>query len=90
MLEIVAENVNMRIDQMKLICHVQYNARAPAPPINYYFYKNNNRLGVATSKNHDVVRRAPGWYSCRAKVPQLGLFRWSEAKPYGEVAGALK
>ncbi|XP_037533739.1 high affinity immunoglobulin epsilon receptor subunit alpha-like [Nematolebias whitei] len=86
MLEIVAESVNMRTDQMKLICHVQYNARAPAPPINYYFYKNNIRLGTATSENHDVVRRAPGWYSCRAKVPLLGLFRWSEAKPFGKVA----
>uniref|UniRef100_A0A1A7XM38 Ig-like domain-containing protein n=1 Tax=Iconisemion striatum TaxID=60296 RepID=A0A1A7XM38_9TELE len=76
-------------NKMKLICHVQYNARAPAPPINFYFYKNNNRLGTATSENHDVVRRDSGWYSCRAKVPQLDLSRWSEAKSFGKVTGTL-
>ncbi|XP_018557658.1 high affinity immunoglobulin gamma Fc receptor I [Lates calcarifer] len=86
-LEIVADNNLVSAKMMKLICHVQYNARAPAPPINYYFYKNNNRLGTATSENHDLVRRTPGWYSCRAKVPQLDLSRFSESKSFGRVPG---
>ncbi|KAK2847307.1 hypothetical protein Q5P01_010306 [Channa striata] len=73
--------------KMKLICHVHYNAPAPAPPINYYFYNNNNRLGVATSENHDLVRRTPGQYSCKAKVPQLNLSRSSEPKSFGLVKG---
>ncbi|XP_034460259.1 Fc receptor-like A isoform X1 [Hippoglossus hippoglossus] len=72
---------------IKLICHLQYNAHAPAPPINYYFYKNNQRLGTATSENSDLVRQSPGRYSCRAKVPQLDISRWSEPKSFGQVAG---
>ncbi|XP_041851028.1 high affinity immunoglobulin epsilon receptor subunit alpha-like [Melanotaenia boesemani] len=67
-------------NEMKLICHVQYNARAPAPQINYYFYKDNGQLGVSTSENHELVKRISGQYSCRARVPQLGLSRWSEPK----------
>lgn len=89
-LEIDAEDAEIGKDKIKLICHAQYNAPAPAPPINYYFYRNNNRLGTATSKNHDVVRRTRGWYSCRAKVPQLSLSEWSEAQSFGDVTGALK
>uniref|UniRef100_A0A1A8BBE5 Ig-like domain-containing protein n=1 Tax=Nothobranchius kadleci TaxID=1051664 RepID=A0A1A8BBE5_NOTKA len=89
-LEIDAENNQIGVNKIKLICHVQYNARAPAPPINFYFYKNDHLLGTATSENHKVVRRDSGWYSCRAKVPQLGLFRWSEARSFGEVTGTLK
>ncbi|XP_037632315.1 Fc receptor-like protein 5 isoform X2 [Sebastes umbrosus] len=86
-LEIVADNDLMPVNKMKLICLLEYNAPAPAPPIHYYFYKNNNRLGTATTKNHDLVKRTPGHYSCKAKVPELGVSRWSEPKPFGEVTG---
>ncbi|KAL3057443.1 hypothetical protein OYC64_007840 [Pagothenia borchgrevinki] len=86
-LKIVADNDLIPANKMKLICHLQYNARAPAPPINYYFYKNNNRLGTATSENHDLVRRTPGQYSCRAKVPLLGISRSSELESFGQVKG---
>ncbi|XP_061575447.1 high affinity immunoglobulin gamma Fc receptor I-like [Cololabis saira] len=89
-LEIDTESIFIEGDKMKLICHVQYNARAPAPPLHYYFYRNNNRLGTATSENHDIIRRTPGQYSCKAKVPVLGVSRWSEAKSFGEVTGDLK
>ncbi|XP_070685418.1 high affinity immunoglobulin gamma Fc receptor I-like [Pempheris klunzingeri] len=84
-LEIVADDNLIPVNRMKLVCHVQYNAPAPVPPIHYYFYKNNNRLGTATSENHDLFRQTPGQYSCKAKVPELGLFRWSEPKSFGEV-----
>ena len=86
-LEIVADNDLIPANKMKLICHLQYNARAPAPPINYYFYKNDNRLGTATSENHDLVRRTPGQYSCRAKVPLLGISRSSELESFEQVKG---
>ena len=89
-LEIVANKNLIPVEMMKLICHVKYNAKDPRPPINYYFYKNNNRLGTATSENHDQVRQSPGQYSCKAKVPQLGLSRWSEPKSFGQVAGTKK
>ncbi|XP_029028017.1 high affinity immunoglobulin epsilon receptor subunit alpha-like [Betta splendens] len=82
--EPVLEAVSVSKDKVKLICHVQYNARAPAPPVNYYFYKNNNRLGVATSENQKVVLSAPGLYSCRARVPQLDISRWSEPTEFGQ------
>ncbi|XP_039985886.1 uncharacterized protein LOC120791524 [Xiphias gladius] len=86
-LEIVVDDILIPANRMKLICHIQYNAHAPAPPVHYYFYKNNNRLGTATSENHDLVRRTPGQYSCKAKVPQLGLSRLSEPKSFGQVTG---
>ncbi|XP_044057909.1 Fc receptor-like protein 5 isoform X2 [Siniperca chuatsi] len=84
-LEIIADNNLIPVNKMKLICHLQYNAPAPAPPIHYYFYKNNDRLGTATSENHDLVKRTPGQYSCKAKVPELALTRWSEPKSFGQV-----
>uniref|UniRef100_A0A665U9P6 Ig-like domain-containing protein n=1 Tax=Echeneis naucrates TaxID=173247 RepID=A0A665U9P6_ECHNA len=71
-LETVTEPVLEIVDnpslesRMTLICNVQYNAPAPAPPIIYYFYKNGKRLGTATSENHDLVRQSPGKYSCKA------------------------
>ncbi|KAK5868722.1 hypothetical protein PBY51_009712 [Eleginops maclovinus] len=86
-LEIVADNNLIPVNKIKLICHLQYNTHAPAPPIHYYFYKNNNRLGTATSENYDLVERTPGQYSCRAKVPELGISRWSEQETFGQVRG---
>ncbi|XP_054650078.1 Fc receptor-like protein 3 isoform X2 [Dunckerocampus dactyliophorus] len=83
-LEIVAGNNVLGVDLMKLICSLQYNARAPAPPIHYYFYKDNSRMGTATSENFTLVRRTPGLYSCKAKVPHLGLSKWSEVETFGE------
>lgn len=82
-LEIVPNNNLIPVNRMKLICHVQYNAPAPAPPVHYYFYRDNERLGTATSENNDLVRRTPGQYSCRAKVPELGIARLSEPKSFG-------
>ncbi|XP_027855429.1 low affinity immunoglobulin gamma Fc region receptor III-like [Xiphophorus couchianus] len=86
-LEIEKDNAQLERNKMHLICHVQYNAPAPAPPVNYYFYKNNNLLGPATSLNHMHVRKAAGWYSCRAKVPKLDIVRWSKPQSFGEVTG---
>ncbi|XP_014896886.1 Fc receptor-like protein 4 [Poecilia latipinna] len=86
-LEIDKDNAQLGRNKMNLICHVQYNAPAPAPPVNYYFYKNNNLLGPATSLNHMHVNKASGWYSCRAKVPKLDIVRWSEPRSFGEVTG---
>ncbi|XP_061734079.1 high affinity immunoglobulin gamma Fc receptor I-like [Nerophis ophidion] len=83
-LEVVADNDLLQVDLMKLVCRVQYNARAPAPPINYYFYKDNRRVGTATSENFNLVKRTPGLYSCKAKVPHLGLSKWSEEEAFEE------
>lgn len=81
-LELDANNDQVPAGMMKLICHHEYNAPAPAPPVHYYFYRNNNKLGVATSVNHEFVKRTPGQYTCKTKVPQLGLIRWSEPKKF--------
>ncbi|XP_039865276.1 low affinity immunoglobulin gamma Fc region receptor III-B-like isoform X1 [Simochromis diagramma] len=83
-LEIIP-NYDTQLKRMKLICHVQYNAPAPAPPIDFYFYKNNRRLGPATSDNYNVVKQTPGLYSCKARVPQLGLSKSSEPKNFGQI-----
>lgn len=88
-LEIVAGDNLIPANMMRLICNLQYNARAPAPPIHYYFYKNNQRLGIATSENHDLVKQTPGQYSCKAKVPELGISRLSEPKSFGQETGTL-
>ncbi|XP_029373142.1 uncharacterized protein LOC115052864 [Echeneis naucrates] len=92
-LETVTEPVLEIVDnpslesRMTLICNVQYNAPAPAPPIIYYFYKNGKRLGTATSENHDLVRQSPGKYSCKATVPLLDITRWSKPKSFGQETG---
>lgn len=72
---------------MKLVCHHKYNAPAPAPPVHYYFYRNNKRLGTATSDNWYLVQQTPGQYSCKVRVPELNVIRWSEPKSFEEVAG---
>ncbi|XP_023146916.1 high affinity immunoglobulin gamma Fc receptor I-like [Amphiprion ocellaris] len=86
-LEIIADNDLKRLNKIKLLCHVDYNARGFTPPIHYYFYKDNNQLGTATSEGRDLVSRTPGMYSCKVRVPELGLLRWSEAKSFGKIAG---
>ncbi|CAG6002203.1 unnamed protein product [Menidia menidia] len=83
LLEIENQSNFQRERRMKLICHVQYNTHGPAPPLYYYFYKANNRLGSASSNNYMWVRQAPGQYSCRATVPVLDLSRWSETRDFG-------
>ncbi|XP_056296964.1 uncharacterized protein LOC130210567 isoform X2 [Pseudoliparis swirei] len=87
-LEIVADNGLISVNKMKLVCHLQYNVRAPAPPIHFFFYKNGHRLGTAKSVNHDLVSWTPGQYSCKATVPKLGLSRGSEPKSFGQVTGS--
>uniref|UniRef100_A0A3P9HD36 Ig-like domain-containing protein n=2 Tax=Oryzias latipes TaxID=8090 RepID=A0A3P9HD36_ORYLA len=89
LLEIHADIKMFGAKKMKLICHVQYNARAPAPPVHYYFYKNNEQLGMAKSKNYDLVTKALGQYSCRVKVPQLDLVRRSKPSSFGEMPGKV-
>ncbi|XP_074535868.1 high affinity immunoglobulin gamma Fc receptor I-like [Halichoeres trimaculatus] len=86
-LEINTENNGIPGSKMKLICHLQYNAPTPAPPLHYYFYEGDNKLATAMSENHLKVSRKPGHYRCRAKVPELGLIRWSEPQTYGQVTG---
>ncbi|XP_026155042.1 high affinity immunoglobulin gamma Fc receptor I-like [Mastacembelus armatus] len=81
-LEIFTSEELTKGQKMKLICHLQYNAPAPAPPVEYYFYRNRIRLGTATSVNYDLVSWKPGQYSCKARVPKLGLLRWSEPKSF--------
>ncbi|XP_011480805.1 low affinity immunoglobulin gamma Fc region receptor IV [Oryzias latipes] len=85
LLEIHADIKLYGAKKMKLICHVLYNARAPAPPVHYYFYKNNEQLGMAKSKNYDLVTKALGQYSCRVKVPQLDLVRRSKPSSFGDL-----
>lgn len=83
--------INVNKDQipnrMKLICHHEYNLPAPAPPLHFYFYKNNNRLGTATSENQLSVRQTPGRYCCKVRVPALNLVRWSEPKSFEQMPG---
>uniref|UniRef100_A0A3Q0S9C5 Ig-like domain-containing protein n=1 Tax=Amphilophus citrinellus TaxID=61819 RepID=A0A3Q0S9C5_AMPCI len=81
----ISPTSDILLNRMKLTCHVQYNAPAPAPPINYYFYRNNKRLGPATSNNYDLVIPTPGLYSCKARVPELDLSKWSDLKLLNEL-----
>uniref|UniRef100_UPI003AAC74F2 high affinity immunoglobulin gamma Fc receptor I-like isoform X1 n=1 Tax=Centroberyx gerrardi TaxID=166262 RepID=UPI003AAC74F2 len=84
-LEVVPRDPLIPANMMRLICHLQYNAHAPAPPIHFYFYKNGNKLTTASSENNVAVERTPGQYSCKARVPELDLMRWSETKNFGQV-----
>uniref|UniRef100_A0AAQ4NPW8 Ig-like domain-containing protein n=1 Tax=Gasterosteus aculeatus aculeatus TaxID=481459 RepID=A0AAQ4NPW8_GASAC len=85
LLEIVADNNLFPVNFMKLICHLQYNARAPAPPIHFYFYKNKKQVATASSEKSVTVNRTPGQYSCKARVPELGISRESELRSFGQV-----
>ncbi|XP_036943810.1 high affinity immunoglobulin gamma Fc receptor I-like [Acanthopagrus latus] len=84
-LEIVTVGDLIPANMMRLNCHHQYNAPAPKPPVHYYFFRNNLKLGMATSENHDLVKRTPGQYTCKIRVPVLGLVRWSQPKSFGQV-----
>ncbi|XP_035536620.1 basement membrane-specific heparan sulfate proteoglycan core protein-like isoform X2 [Morone saxatilis] len=86
-LEIVQRGDWITPNMIKLICHHQYNAPAPVPPVSYFFYKDNNRLGIATSVNYDLVKQTPGEYSCKVKVSKLNISRWSQPKRFGRVQG---
>lgn len=85
-LEISVSNIQI-LNGMKLICHHEYNLPAPAPARHFYFYKNNTLLGPATSEDWLSVRQTPGLYSCKVRVPELNLIRWSERKAFGQVPG---
>ena len=89
-LEIVTVGDLIPANMMRLNCHHQYNAPAPKPPVHYYFFRNNLKLGMATSENHDLVKRTPGQYTCKIRVPVLGLVRWSQPKSFGQVTGTGK
>ncbi|XP_030294462.1 high affinity immunoglobulin gamma Fc receptor I-like [Sparus aurata] len=84
-LEIVTVGDLIPANMMRLTCRHQYNAPAPKPPVHYYFFRNNIKLGIATSENHDLVKRTPGQYTCKVRVPMLGLVRWSGPKSFGQV-----
>ncbi|XP_041668167.1 high affinity immunoglobulin gamma Fc receptor I-like [Cheilinus undulatus] len=86
-LQIVANQHLNSMNKMKLICHFQYNGPAPVPPVHYYFYESENRLGTATSQNYDLVKQTQGKYRCKVKIPELGLSRWSEPKTFGQETG---
>lgn len=81
-MEIVVNN-NQVPNRMNLICHHEYNLPAPAPQAHFYFYKNNNQMGMATSEGRLSVKQNPGLYSCKVRVPALNLVRWSELKAFG-------
>lgn len=86
-LEIDVKNEMIPANMMKLTCHHEYNAPAPAPPVYYFFYHNDSKLGMASSENHELVERIPGQYKCKVKVPMLDLTKWSEPKTFGQVPG---
>ncbi|XP_031429696.1 high affinity immunoglobulin gamma Fc receptor I-like isoform X2 [Clupea harengus] len=71
-----------RDKDLKLTCTTKVNTRKTGSfPIHYYFLKNDNPLGPATSKNiftiRNVGREDSNWYSCRAVVPKLNQEKWS-------------
>lgn len=80
---VIVDNEQMRdLSMLKLVCVLEYNIPAPAPPIIYYFYLNNNPLGRPTSENFTVIKRSKGSFTCQAKVSELNLSRWSEPESF--------
>ncbi|KAM9318885.1 low affinity immunoglobulin gamma Fc region receptor III-A-like isoform 2-T2 [Pholidichthys leucotaenia] len=70
---------------MRLVCHLQYNAPAHAPQVDYYFYRNNNQVGPSSSESYRLVQKIPGHYQCKASVLDLGLVRWSKSRSFGKI-----
>ncbi|XP_075996434.1 high affinity immunoglobulin gamma Fc receptor I-like isoform X2 [Genypterus blacodes] len=85
-LEIISYNVP--VTMLRLVCHVQYSARPPAPPINFYFYKNGKSLATATSENTLLAKKSAGLYHCKARVPVFNVVKMSEPKNYGQAPGS--
>lgn len=76
---IIVDDAELRsLTRLKLVCQLEYNVPAPAPPVLYYFYKDGQRLGTPLSENFTLIIMAKGKFTCNAKVPQLGLSQWSE------------
>ncbi|XP_056139926.1 Fc receptor-like A isoform X2 [Lampris incognitus] len=82
-LEMVLGDPLIPANMMMLKCLLQYNAHAPAPPLHFYYYKNDYKIGTASSKNSYVVSQTPGVYYCKARVPELDLMRKSDTKTFG-------
>uniref|UniRef100_A0A673BBC0 Ig-like domain-containing protein n=1 Tax=Sphaeramia orbicularis TaxID=375764 RepID=A0A673BBC0_9TELE len=72
---------------LQVICLVVAD---PAPPMYFYFYKNNKHLAMAISQNYILVTRSPGTFTCMAMVPQMGVSRQSDPKSFGQVTGTYR
>uniref|UniRef100_A0A8C6WKS4 Ig-like domain-containing protein n=1 Tax=Neogobius melanostomus TaxID=47308 RepID=A0A8C6WKS4_9GOBI len=81
-LVIIEDEMTRSLSMLKLVCVLDYNVPAPAPPVLYYFYMNNDRLGTPTSENFTLIKKSRGSFKCQAKVSELGLFRWSEPESF--------
>lgn len=74
-----------RSNEMRLTCHVHYNAHSifHTPTISFSFYKDNVHVFTTAIKNYEVVKKTPGRYSCKVRVLQLDYTKWSEPKEFG-------
>ncbi|KAM8853066.1 low affinity immunoglobulin gamma Fc region receptor III-B-like [Synchiropus picturatus] len=81
-LVMVTNDPKIPATKLRLECHVQYNAPDPAPAAHYYFYQQDTQVAPASSLNHVLLSRQPGLYTCKVRVPQLGLLRLSEARRF--------
>lgn len=80
---VIVDNEQMRsFSMIKLICVLEYNVPAPAPPVLYSFYINGKLLGPPTSENFTMINRSKGSFKCQAEVSQLGLSQWSEPESF--------
>lgn len=80
---VILDDEQMRLlSMLQLVCVLDYNVPEPAPPVLYYFFLDDSRLGTPASDNFSMVKRSTGAFKCQAKVAQLDLSRWSEPKSY--------
>ncbi|XP_030633006.1 high affinity immunoglobulin gamma Fc receptor I [Chanos chanos] len=68
-------------DNVVLHCNTQLNTREDGLKIMYYYYKDGERLGPATSSSSYVIQHVvvqdSGLYQCQATTRKLNLEKWS-------------
>ncbi|XP_022518339.2 high affinity immunoglobulin gamma Fc receptor I [Astyanax mexicanus] len=71
-----------RGDNVVLRCVTQLNAREKGHSIDYYFFKDEERLGPSSSHEAYTIQRAEendaGFYTCKVRVRTLHLEKWSD------------
>lgn len=78
---------------INLRCVFQFYKEDPETQVHVYFYRNGRKLaGIGRSEQNptQAVLNIDGWYGCKARVPALGLVRWSRLTKYGNPSDELR
>ncbi|KAG7471099.1 hypothetical protein MATL_G00120810 [Megalops atlanticus] len=89
-IEVLSDSPVLLDHRLVLRCQVQINIPRPGLHLRYYFLRNGQRLGLATSRNTLTIPQATlqhsGQYQCKVAVQGLSLTKLSNTLPVEVVA----